>query len=384
MKPLKISYTYYAKYKDHLYCRVRQAGVKTFDVNLNTTDKVAAENYVRLRRSELELYNRYVMAGEPVPEEVERKLLRRGNPSLPQRGTSEAVSLRKCMDDWEQHLRRLGKRERTIETYCKHVRLTVPLDQSTADFTKANVVTWLSKHDKLKTATRKAYSVATREFAKFLVDRGDIDAKVLTGWPMTKVHTEERGYWSMQEMYRVIEAIKCQDPECEAGMKAFCWLMATTGARQGEAGQLKWSDLANGIITFRAETTKNNVTRRVPLDTRIAEMLLKLPRKGPLIFGTIPPSQPGRYAIVSKAVKRAGVPHGGLHTFRHSASMLMYARTSDIKAVAQYLGHSPAVSLFFYQASRQAEDLKDIVKKTFDSEILLPNPMDDLIKAGLV
>ena len=51
---------------------------------------------------------------------------------------------------------------------------------------------------------------------------------------------------------------------------------------------------------------------------------------------------------------------------------------------AQYLGHSETTSLKFYQMSRQADELKELVDKTFEHEILIPDQMDELIKAGLV
>ena len=385
MGPLKISYTYYAKYKDHLYCRVRQAGVKTFDVNLHTNDKAQAENFIRLRRAELDLYNRYVLAGEPVPEEVERKILRRGSPAIAQKGASEAVSLlTTAMDGWEQDLRLRGKREATISTYEKQVRLTIPEGATVADFTIDNVQAWLTKFASHKTSTKKAYSVSLREFGKFLVRHHGVAPAVLDNWPMTKVLQEERGYWTMQEMRAIIEAIECKDKQCEEAMKAYCWVMATTGSRQGETGLLRWSDFRDGALTYRAETTKNNVTRRVPLEMRVCEMLLRLPRRGTLIFEAIPPSQAGRYAILARAVRKAKMPHGGLHTFRHSASMLLYSKCKDIKAAAQLLGHSESVALKYYQASRQSDELRKVVDKAFSDENMIPSTLDLMIDEGLI
>jgi integrase len=352
------------------------------DVNLHTTDKAKAETYVKLRRAELEIFNSYILAGEPVPAEVEKKLLRRGGMYTEQKVAVPV--LRTCLDQFEKELRRSGKRERTIETYLKSIRCTVPLDLTVADFTRNNVRDWMSAHDNCKTSTRKSYSVATREFAKYLINNYDLDPRILNDWPMVNVQQEEKGYWTLAQMYHIIEAIKCVDKKCEEAMKVFCWVMATCGSRQGETGMLRWSDFHDGTLTFRAETTKNNVTRRVPLDMRVAEMLLRLPRTGNLIFHDIPDSQAGRYAIVAKAVKRAKAPHGGLHTFRHSASMLHYSKCRDIKAVAQLLGHGESVALKYYQAARQAEELQHVVDKTFSDETMIPNTMDELVKAGLV
>ena len=385
MEILKISYTIWRKHGDIWYCRVRQPGTKCFDVNLHTNDKSQAEAFIRLRKAELELYNSYVRMGEEVPEDVERKLLRKNSPVIAQNGPSKALkTLRACLDGFEAEMRRRGSREATIATYAKEIRLTVDLDSTTADFTAANVRNWLSRHDDCKSATRKSYSVALREFAKYLVNRENVDPKVLIDWPMTKVMQEERGFWTLTQMFHVIEAIQCKDADCEQQMKAYCWIMATCGSRQGETGELRWSDYRDGTLTFRSETTKNNKTRRVPLDMRVCEMIDKLPRKSAKIFPDIPDSQAGRYAYVAKAVRRSGMPHGGLHSFRHGACMHLYAKCNDIKAVAQLVGHSEAVSLKFYQAAREADELRGVVNKAYSDENMIPNAMDDLIKAGLM
>lgn len=382
---LKISYTIWAKHGQNLYCRVRQAGQKPLDINLHTTDMAKAEAFAKLRRAELELYNSYLLAGEEVPPDVAAKLLRRGSPAIAQKGPSKAMTtLRVCLDGFELDLRRRGQRERTIATYCKSVRQTVPLDLTVADFTRANVRTWLAKHDRLKTATRKSYSVATREFCKYLINDHGLDQSVLNDWPMVKVQQEEKGWWKLQEMYHIIEAIECRDKVMEQQMKAYCWVMATCGSRQGETYELRWSDFHDGVLTFRAETTKSNHTRRVPLDMRVAEMLLRLPRHGQRIFDALPDSQAGRYAILARAVKRCNAPHGGLHTFRHSASMILYSKCSDIKAVSQMLGHSPETALKYYQASRQSDELRSTVESAFGDENMIPSAMDELIRAGLI
>lgn len=385
MELLKISYTVWKKHGDNLYCRVRQPGTKPLDVNLHTTDKVKAEAFIKLRKQELDMFNSYILAGETVPEEVERKLLRRGSPAVAHTGASKPLQLLAgAMDGWEQDMRLRGKRQATIDTYEKQVRIVVPAGATTADFTLENVHAWLTQFSDKKTATKKAYSVSLREFGKYLVRHHGVDSAILDNWPMTKVFQEEKGYWTLAQMYHVIESIKCKDKAQEESMKAYCWLMATTGARQGEAGMLKWSDFHDNTITFRAETTKSNKTRRVPLDMRIVEMLLRLPRKNQYIFADIPSSQAGRYAIVAKAVRRCNAPHGGLHTFRHSASMLLYSKCRDIKAVAQLLGHSEAVALRAYQAARQSEELQHIVDKTFSDENMIPSTLDEMIKEGLI
>lgn len=362
------------------YARVKIDN-KTHDIPLHTTEKAVAESWVRLRRSEIQRYNDYLACGEQPPEDLLSKLM----PTVAQKGPSEAVSLIPvCLDGWEKELRQKGYRERSIDTYCKAIRNTVPSTATVSDFTSKNVLAWLGSLTHLKTSTRKSYSVSLREFAKFLIANYGLSRAVTDSWPMVKVQTEEKGFWTMPQMYRLIEAIECRDKVMEQQMKAYCWVMATCGSRQQETYLLRWSDYEDGVLTFRSENTKGNKTRRVPLDMRVAEMLLRLPRTSTQMFPDIPKSQAGRFAIVDRAAKKAGLGHGGLHRFRHSACVYLYSRCKDIKAIAQMVGHSPAVSLQYYVASRESDELRNIVQAAYESENLIPNAMDELIKAGLV
>lgn len=381
MELLKISYTIWKKHGDNLYCRVRQPGTKPLDVNLHTTDKVKAEAFIKLRRSELEMYNSYILAGEAVPEDVANKLLRRGAPAV---GAGPAVTTLKAMDEWEAHLRRIGRREATVESYLKNVRLTIPSDVPVSSYTKKSLAQYLAKHDQLRSASRKMYSVCVREFVKFCIGEYGLDNGLLDNWQFVKVETVERGFLTIQQVAKVIQCVQCEDKIAEQNYRAYFWFLFCTGARQREAGLVEWRDIVDGSVVFRAENTKGNKTRTVPLESRVLDMVNRLPHDGKLVFNHIAPTQPGRYSVFAKAVRRAGVPKSGLHTLRKSASTYLYAHCSDIKLVSQMLGHSPAVALQYYQASREADQLRDVVDKSLGSEILLPDNMDELIDAGLI
>ena len=382
MEPLKISLCVYLKNPDRknssYYARMRKDG-KTTDIPLHTKDRGVAESWVRLRRSEIQHYNDCCILGEEPSSDLLSKLPLSGV-KKPQKAV---LTLRECYDVWELEMRRRGLRERSIAAYMKNIRLTVPLDEPLTSFTKDNVRLWMAKHDHLKSATRKHYSVSLREFAKYLVDFHDLDPRIVGGWPMTKVEHVEKGFWKMNEIYHIIEAVECKDKVCEQQMKAYLWLMATAGSRQNETALLKWSDFRDGCMTYRAENTKNNKTKVVPLDMRIQDMINRLPRENEFIFSAIPNSQAGRYSILARAVKKSGMPSGNLHKLRHSACMYLYAHCNDIKAVAQILGQNPETSMVYYVKARQAEELKELIDKTYEHEILIPNAMDELIKNGL-
>lgn len=389
MRTLKVSYSCYVKNKNrpsaHYYARIREHG-KVKDIDLNTKERSIAEAWVRLRRSELERFNEYLLCGEEPPVELANKIVRASTPTIAQKGTSKAVlTLTNAIDGFELDCRRRGLRERTVMAYVRNLRQIVPTDATIADFTRDNVLKWLAAYDHLKSATRKFYSVSLRELAKFMIARYDLDPRILTNWVMTKVETAERGYWKMNEIYQIIEAVECRDKVMEAQFKVYCWLLASCGMRQGEAALIRWGDVKDdGSIVLRAENTKSRKTRVVPLDRRVYEMLFRMPREGDLVFSAIPNSQAGRFSVLSKAISKSHMPKGGLHTFRHSASMYLYAHCQDLKAVSQLLGHSPETAMKYYQASRQADELRAMVDSAYAEENMIPNAMDELIKNGLV
>lgn len=387
---LKISYSCYIKNKNRpsarYYARVRDSG-HVRDIDLATTNKSVADAWVQLRRSEVERYNQYLTLGEEVPAELEHKIVRVSPHSFAQKGPSKAsVSLRVCLDQHEADMRRRGLREQSIRAYMRALAVTVPEGAVLSDINSKTIVQWLSKHDKLKSATRKLYSIALREFYKYLAREYNLSKDLIIDWPvMVKAESAERDYWTMQQMAAIINHVECKNKKTEKEFKAYLWVLATVGSRQGETGLLEWRDFKDGCLTFRAENTKGKQTRTVPLDPRIADMLYRMQResKTDLIFGAIPKTQPARFQMLKYAIRRAGVPRGGLHQFRHSVSMLMYRTTNDLKATSQLLGHGEQTALRYYQKSRPSEDLRKVVKETYENQVLLPTVFDDLIEAGL-
>ena len=110
----------------------------------------------------------------------------------------------------------------------------------------------------------------------------------------------------------------------------------------------------------------------------------KLPRVSKRIFAYIGNQQASRFAVLSKAVEKAGVRLGGLHTFRHSASMYLYSKISDIKLVSQILGHSAQTALTYYQKTREVDKVSDAITEAYDGENNLPSLMDWFVENDLI
>lgn len=360
------------------YARVKVDG-KTKDIPLHTDSKDVADAWIRLRRAEIQRYNDYVVAGETPPPDLLDRL------SFGQKATHTAsIQVRESVDAFEQHLRRCGKREATISTYMRALRncldYTLPLTAVTEKYLNEA----LRKHDHLKAATRKSYCVTVREFVKFCCREYGLNRDLIDCFTFIKVQTEEKGYWTMNEMRRIIDNVQCRDEGSTQCYKAYFWLMATTGARQGEAAALEWSDLRDGAVTFRAETTKSGQTRTCPLTLGVLDLLNRLPRVSKKIFAYIGRQQASRFAVLSKAVEKAGVRPGGLHTFRHSASTYLYSKIPDIKLVSQILGHSAQTALTYYQKTREVDKVSDAITEAYDGENNLPSLMDWFVENDLI
>lgn len=384
---IKISYSLWQKNKNRgdstYWCRVRERGHSPMDVNLHTKSKAQAEAFVMLRKHELDLYNAQLLAGEQADAS---KLLRRGMPTIAQQGPCKAVpTLLVCLDAWEADLTRRGFSARTVHMYRKSSEYMLKdLSRPVSAFTPELVRKQSTEHDHLRCTTRRSYFVAYREFLKYCIKQYGVNQSVLDELPTIRpVHTD-RPYWTMDEIRMIIDNVSCNSKTVEDCYKAYFWFLCVTGARNSEAAAIQWSDIVDGVVTFRASTTKGNKERRVPIEWRVMSMLYKLPRKGKLVFADIAKSQAGRYSVLARAVKKAGVHQGGLHTIRHSTSYYVYSKTADLKSTAEMLGHSPAVALQYYQASRTPDQLRDVVDKAFGDDLRLPDAMDDLIKAGLV
>lgn len=382
---MKIGYSLYQKHKKRgdmtWYCRVREKGQPTFDVNLHTDSKAQAEAFVLLRKREVELYNAQVLAGESADAS---KLLRKNTHLISQKGSSTAVSVRTATDAWESHLRRSGRRETTISTYMRAMRNCLDMSLPISALTERYLNESLRKHDNLKSASRKSYCVTVREFVKFCCREYGLNRDLIDCFTFVRVQQVEKGYWTMNEMRRIIDCIQCKDDKATQSYKAWCWLMATTGARQGEAAAVEWSDLRDGTITYRAETTKSNQSRTVPLTIGVLDLINKLPRVSKRIFAHIGSTQATRYAVVAKAVKAANAPQGGLHTFRHSASMYLYSKINDIKLTSQILGHSAQTALTYYQKTREVDKVSDAVHEAYSEERDLPSMMDWFVEHDLL
>lgn len=340
------------------YIRRYSKGVRT-DINLETSDRKLAElelMRVKLAAEEMERHN---IVGDPL-EALKIKKSGQHEPIASPSG---------ILEKWETHMRVSGLRETSVYRYVKAARRLVG-NVSPASLTPSAVANIMASTVNLKNNTRHGYVNALQNLFSFM-KRPDLSEAL----PDVKSEQTDRVWWNREQMDEIIRNVSCDTAEHTLEYMDWFTVMATVGSRQGETAELRWCDVrAPGVLYFRAESTKSRKDKMVPIPFALWSRLeVRRPKsKGDAQFldesDTRPVfphirsvSQASRYSVLSRALKKLGLT-GGLHTFRHSVAMLLYGKSNDIKAVAQILGHSPQVSLQYYQNARSLDELRNIVE----------------------
>lgn len=358
MKIIKYSITIRNKARKSAkwYGRIRQDGHEKF---IPMESRQEAERWLNEQRY---LYGEY-MAGNLKDYEI---LMIDSTPVKARKRASEAVlSLRECMDAWERKRSLEGLRRASLDTYGRALHLMLDGSLPLTGFTPAYLKAVISARSNLKAATRRFYVNALRNFSEFLEKEYGVHG--LEGaLPDIKVDESAKVYWSEYDMEEIVMAIDCRDPEVTLHYREFFQLQAEVGSRQGETGLLTWADVfddqkGGGVVRFRGETTKSRLQRCVPISFELwASLEARRGAPDELVFSKISPCQATRYSVLKRALDRLGLT-GCQHSFRHSRAMLMYAKTKDIKACAQLLGHSPFTAMRYYLAARSLEELRELV-----------------------
>ena len=137
--------------------------------------------------------------------------------------------------------------------------------------------------------------------------------------------------------------------------RAMVLLMGLCGLRISEAAALEWSDvnLSAGVLTVRKG--KGGKKARVVLPPQVGAGLQVLGTSVGLVLGWKDPVTLRRR--LKELCVRTGVRYEGreVHGLRHTAGTLMYARTKNLRAVAQHLRHSQLDTAAIYAEMDDSE-----------------------------
>jgi len=131
---------------------------------------------------------------------------------------------------------------------------------------------------------------------------------------------------------------------CSKQMTAFLQVLKESGARRGEAFNLKWTDIDFVTNTIRITPEKGSKARIFKTSERLARMLSTLPKKAGRIwiYKNVFYLDKGFRRMRKKIAHKLGNPRILMihfHTLRHWKATIEYARTKDILYVQQLLGH---------------------------------------------
>lgn len=340
--------------------RIRQ-GTRERWVNLNTQDKAVADKWVARQRNILFQVNEYEEQGQPVPADLMAKLITvDATPVSVNDREKPFTAPGATLDKWECAMRASGMRSTTIANY-QRAFVVLLHGKSPETLTADSVRDMILSRAELKNATRRFYCNALSSLFRWM-ERHDL-VKAL---PKVKVEGSNPVYWSEQDMEEIIMEVRSDTAERTMQYRQYFNMMRLIGSRQGETYLLEWRDIDHQTesVTFRADITKSRKARRVPLPFSLfAELEDRRGNPNERVFNLVSTSQSRRYTVLKKALDRLGL-QGSAHSFRRSRAAILYRQqNADIKAIAELLGHSPEVSLEFYQQSRTLDELRELVER---------------------
>ena len=148
---------------------------------------------------------------------------------------------------------------------------------------------------------------------------------------------------------------------CPAHLKPIVKLAYHTAMRRGEILGLTWGavDLKEGFIKLRAEDTKTNEGRLVPLNEELVEMFKAMPRGLPMtpVFTYQGHSMAEMKRSFATACKRAGIENFTFHDLRHTAINNWRLQGHDFFRIMAASGHK-TMNVFKRYNTVSKEELK--------------------------
>jgi len=262
------------------------------------------------------------------------------------------------------HLKRLGRTEGTISNYVHRLKHLMSLG---ADLTNpTSVLDTIMKKD--SDTNRLQLVKAYKNFAKYLGIQFEAPKiKYVRKLPFIPLEKE------------IDALIAC----CSRRTAALLQLLKETGARLGEALQLKWTDVDFEQRTIRITPEKGGEARMIKVSPQCIAMLNSLPKNDITIFGGKQKKwsyQKSLQIFRKKAAAKFQNPRIlqiHFHTFRHWFATMLYAKTKDILYVKQQLGHVSIENTMLYTrlVNFESDEYHVAHAKTLAEE-------DELIKAG--
>lgn len=207
-----------------------------------------------------------------------------------------------------------------------------------------------------------------RVFYKWLASE-DLWPNIMAKVPRRKAPKSFPRVFTRPELTAISTAAR-SDPR-DAALIAF---LLGTGARIGEAANLRWRDVRMGSVTISGKTGP----RPVPLPAQAQRLMAGLGDGDAVWVGPRGPlTTAGLRQVVEAVIRRAGVTgkRASAHTFRHTFATEYLRLGGSLQKLQDYLGHSEITTTMVYVHMTQA-DLMDGAEQFSPLQLVELEPPD--------
>lgn len=174
-------------------------------------------------------------------------------------------------------------------------------------------------------------------------------------------------FFPEREMERILSAEEAQKLISVSGksLRPVIVLALNTGMRKSELLELRWENVDFGRKFIRIERSKNNRSRKIPMNRIVHEELLALRRNGSHYVFTKECSTEKLSCVATAfktACRRAGIEHLRFHDLRHTFATNLVMSGVDLVTVKEILGHSD-ISMTVRYSHPSDERKMDAVEK---------------------
>lgn len=225
------------------------------------------------------------------------------------------------------------------------------IDEITEEWVKRGLI----RDVDLSPATRRRNLTVCKELLKWAANEGaEIDQRVLFIPEPKRAKTLPK-YWTVPQMDKILTTAKTMAENNES-MGGRIWfsleLLYATGLRAEECVSLKLDQftLGAGVMTVIGKGNKQRIiplmsSLREPFEAWMAEramLTVKPQARNSLLLGERGGEldQRALRRDIENVTKRAGVPHAGVHAFRHSFATHMLEGGADLRVIQELLGHA--------------------------------------------
>jgi len=184
--------------------------------------------------------------------------------------------------------------------------------------------------------------------------------------PVTEV--EKMKWKRKQPKFSTKQEIKLILDNCGKRLYPIFLTFLYTGMRKDELRNLEWSDIdfENRLIRIQVKDfwePKNGISRNIPMNDELYNVLKKIDRKSTWVFETAGGNQVRHLRRdLIRVCDKLGIKDENLHTFRHTFASHLVMAGDDLPTVQELLGHKDIKTTMIY-AHLAPEHLKHAVKK---------------------